>query len=62
MMSTWSRLFFCAGSFSAADDLVALGGVVVHQIGDLQHAAVGRLDELEAGRGVGRPASRRAPP
>ena len=31
---------------------VALGGVVVHEVGDTQHAATGNLDELESGRGV----------
>ena len=53
MMSTWSRLFFCAGSFSAAETWSRLVGIVIDQIGDPEHAAIGRLDQLEAGRGVG---------
>ena len=39
--------------FQRGGNAVALGRVVIDQIGDPQDAAVGRLDELEAGRGVG---------
>ena len=39
MMSTWSRLFFWAGSFSAAETRSRLAGVIVHEVGDAQQAA-----------------------
>ena len=37
------------GVFQRGGNLVALGRLVIHQIGDAQHASLGRLDQLEAG-------------
>ena len=53
MMSTWSRLFFCAGSLSAAATRSLLDRIVIDQIGDPEDTASGRLDELEAARRIG---------
>ena len=53
MMSTWSRLSFCAGSLQRGGYAVALGRIVIDQVGDLQNPAVGCLHELKAGRRVG---------
>ena len=38
--------------FQRGGNAVALGGIVIHQVGDAQDAAVRRFDELEASRGI----------
>ena len=45
-------MFFCAGSFSAAETRSRLVGIVVDQVGDAQNAAFRGFDELESCRGV----------
>ena len=52
MMSTWSRLFFCAGSFSAAETRSRLAGSSSTRSAIRRTRPVRRLDQLEAGRGV----------
>ena len=52
MMSTWSRLCRLRRVFQRADDLVALGGVVVDQVGDPSAPGRRALDQMEAGRRV----------
>jgi len=39
--------------FQRGGNAVTFRGVVIDQIGDLEHPGVRRLDQLEAGRGVG---------
>jgi hypothetical protein len=41
------------GVFQRGGYAVALGRVVIDQIGDLEHAARSGLDQLEAGHGIG---------
>ena len=53
MMSTWSRLFFCAESLQRGGNLLPLRRVVIHQIGDLQDLSVGGFHELKTRLRVG---------
>ncbi len=46
-------IVFLLGVFQGGGVAVALGGVIIDQIGDAKDAASRRLDQLEAGRAVG---------
>ncbi len=39
--------------FQRGGHAVALGGIVIDEVGDVKDPAVGRLDQLESGGGVG---------